>query len=128
MEKIYLTARYKVKPDSDLELFKEIIQDCIHTVARHCPNTLEYYWYYDQPDREFVLRAKFEDSQALDHQLGYQRKNIVKMRLHAPMDIEIYGNIDELTLHQFSLLNAKAFSFYEGISKDNRTIGRRSVG
>lgn len=125
MEKIYLTSRYQLKPETELETFSPFVTECIHTVARHCPNTLEYYWYYDEPFREFVVRAKFTDSQALGHQLGYQKKTILKMRDYASIDVEIYGAVDETTLHQFSLLNARAFSFYEGISKDNRTIGQR---
>lgn len=121
MEKIYLTSRYKLNPDTNIEEFQKMVTDCINIVACHCPNTLEYYWYYDEPDREFVLRAKFNDSPALEHQLGYQRKNLQKMKNYASVCIEIYGQLDDITQHQFSLLKAKIFNFYQGISKDNPT-------
>ncbi len=127
MERIYLTSRYKLKPETDLKEFTQLVTECVHTVVRHCPNTLEYYWYFDEPDKEFVLRAKFSDSQALEHQLSYQKRNLLKMKEYAIMDIEIYGQVDDTTLHQFSLLNAKAFNFFQGISKDNRTIGQKII-
>lgn len=127
MEKIYLTSRYQLKPEAELDVFRRFVTDCIHIVARNCPETLEYYWYYDEKEREFILRAKFVDSHALVHQLGYLRQNLLKMREHATSDIEIYGAIDDNALHQFSMLNAKAFSFFQGISKDNRTIGQKVI-
>lgn len=125
MEKVYLTACYQLNADASIETFKGLITDCIHTVARQCADTLEYYWYANEDEGQYIVRAKFEDSEALEKQFHHQRENILKLLELSRVDVELYGNVNKMTLHQFSLLKTRTFDFFQGISKENGRLSQK---
>jgi len=91
MKEIQIKGRFKVSTEN-LPVFKKLVDACIACSKEKDTGTLQYDWFSNKEETEWIVKETFVDSQAtLDHMdnLGDLLDAILAVSEYHP---EIYGN------------------------------------
>jgi quinol monooxygenase YgiN len=114
MSTLQFSARYKIYP-GNLDEFKMLAGECLSIVKEKDKDTLQYDWYFNQDQTEWVLREIFPDSDAFLTHIKNIGDLAGKIMLLGEMMAEIYGEPSEELLKALKGLDLKVYSFYRGL-------------
>jgi len=114
MKEIQMTGRFKVSKEN-LPVFKKLVAACIACTKEKDTGTLQYDWFSNNEETEWIVRETFVDSQAtLDHMdnLGDLLDAILEVSKYHP---EIYGNPSKELMNDAAGFVPTYFPFYKGL-------------
>ncbi len=114
MSNLQITARFQIH-SGKLAGFKKIAEECHSIVKAKDKDTLQYDWYFDESQKECVLRETYPDSDALLSHLGNIGDLFGKIVSLGDFSAEVYGHPSEELLRATKGLNLKIYSFYQGL-------------
>lgn len=114
MDNLQISARFTIH-DGNLEKFKRLAGECLSIVREKDQNTLQYDWFFDENQKECVLREKYTDSNALLAHLGNIGELFGELLQLADFTGEIYGNPSKELLEATAHLNTKVYTYYQGL-------------
>ncbi|HFC01320.1 MAG TPA: hypothetical protein ENJ53_10990 [Phaeodactylibacter sp.] len=112
MKNLHMTGRFLVHK-SNLEAFKNIVQQCIACTEENDIGTLQYDWFHNKDQTRWVVRETFTNSDAaLTHMenLGDLMDDILAVSEYSP---EIYGNASSDFLNAIGGFVPKVFTAFE---------------
>ena len=115
MKEIQITGRFKVSKEN-LPIFKKLVAACIACTKEKDKGTLQYDWFSNNEETEWIVRESFVDSKAtLDHMdnLGDLLDAILEVSKYRP---EIYGNPSQELKNDAAGFVPIYFPFYRGLN------------
>ena len=115
MQKLQLTATFKIQPDKTEE-FKALAASCIQIVQQQDTGTLQYDWFYSPDGLECKVRETYASSDALLEHISHVGENIGKFLEIAEFSVEMYGAPTEKLLKAIEDTATTYYSFAGGIN------------
>lgn len=114
MKSIQATARFQIH-EGNLDEFKKVANECIAVTKEKDPGTLQYDWFLNPDQSEFVVRESYSNSDAVLAHLGNLGELFDKILQLADFSIEVYGDPSEELQKAAAALKPGVYSFYKGI-------------
>lgn len=114
MSHLQATVRLKIH-EGKLDEFKEIAAQCFTLTKEKDPGTLQYDWFMDENQTEFVVRERYSDSNAVLAHLANLGDLFGKVMRVTDFSLEVYGNPSEELLKAIATMKPKVYSFYQGL-------------
>ncbi|MGB5172188.1 MAG: antibiotic biosynthesis monooxygenase [Eudoraea sp.] len=115
MGNIQLTARMKIH-DGKAKLFKELAVQCMLIVKeKEKANTLQYDWFNNEDETEFVIRETYANSDAVLAHMGNVGELLGKMSAISDLSVEFYGDLSSDLRLAIAPFNAKVYSLFQGL-------------
>lgn len=113
MEKIQLTARFGVHPGKIGE-FRELMDKCIGVVREKEPGTLQYDWFHNADQTEFVVRESYANPEAVFVHMENVGPYLARFLAITDFSGEVFGNPPEALRKSFAAFDVKFYAFAAG--------------
>jgi hypothetical protein len=79
------------------------------------PGAMQYDWFFNDDNTEYVVRERYVDSSAVFAHLGNIGELLGKLLLVADMSLEVFGNPSQELRAAIAAMNPKIYPFYQGL-------------
>jgi hypothetical protein len=107
MTHLQVTARLKIH-EGKLNEFKDLAAQCLVAVKEREPGALQYDWFFNDDNTEYVVRERYAHLGNIGELLG-------KLMLVADISLEVFGNPSQELRAAIAAMNPKIYSFYQGL-------------
>lgn len=114
MNHLQVTARLKIR-EGKINEFKDLAAQCLIAVKEREPGTMQYDWFFNDDNTEYVVRERYTDSGAVFAHLGNIGELLGKILQVADMSLEVFGNPSQELRAAIAAMNPKMYSFYQGL-------------
>jgi quinol monooxygenase YgiN len=114
MNDLQVTARLKIH-EGKLNEFKNLAAQCLIAVKERESGALQYDWFFNDDNTEYVVRERYVDSSAVFAHLGNIGELLGKLMLVADMSLEVFGNPSQELRAAIAAMSPKIYSFYQGL-------------
>jgi quinol monooxygenase YgiN len=114
MNELQVTARLKIH-EGKLNEFKYLAAQCLIAVKEREPGAMQYDWFFNDDNTEYVVRERYVDSSAVFAHLGNIGELLGKVLLVADMSLEVFGNPSQELRAAIAAMNPKIYPFYQGL-------------
>ena len=90
MSQLQVSARFTIHAGK-LDEFKQVAARCMQSVREKDTGTLQYDWFFNPDQTQFVVRETYRDSDAVFEHIANLGDNFAALLAVADMEIEAFG-------------------------------------
>lgn len=114
MSELQVTARMNIR-DGQLEAFQALAADCMKVAREMDSGTLQYDWFVNADQTEYVVRERYRDSAAaLEHVANLGEATRAGLTRFG-MSLEFYGEVSDALIEATKLADATFYNRYQSI-------------
>jgi quinol monooxygenase YgiN len=114
MNHLQVNARLKIH-EGKLNEFKDLAAQCLVAVKEREPGALQYDWFFNDDNTEYVVRERYTDSSAVFAHLSNIGELLGKIQLIADVSFEVFGNPSQELRAAIAAMSPKIYSFCGGL-------------